>query len=313
MGGLGFEAFVISAEQRSAGLEETCGFLPASRFSPPLPTRLTVYGPPTRTITQLQKIFPLYPQQLRKSKPPKPLHPHRILVSGNPNDNRKATPRQPQANAKKSTGPNTPEGKARSSKNALKHGLLARDAVLPGEDPADFDRQLTALEDWALPRNPTGARNLSPNRRRPMAHATPFPASRRPSSPPTSTTSSAGTGRRAPRHIEPGREGDNKLLGRAMLIGGTQSLVQLSRYDAHLTRRFYRSVKLLTEIRRDQRKAREALNKKRRRRLRRLQHRRPNRPSTSLRPREIPNPNRNKPSRERNDKPSRPEPSRERK
>ena len=54
-------------------------------------------------------------------------------------------------NAKKSTGPNTPEGKARSSKNALKHGLLARDAVLPGEDPADFDRQLTALEDWALP------------------------------------------------------------------------------------------------------------------------------------------------------------------
>ena len=49
-------------------------------------------------------------------------------------------------NAKKSTGPRTEEGKTRSAQNALKHGLLARDAVLPGEDPADFDRQLSALE-----------------------------------------------------------------------------------------------------------------------------------------------------------------------
>ena len=49
-------------------------------------------------------------------------------------------------NAKKSTGPRTEDGKARVAKNALKHGLLARDTVLPGEDPADFDRQLSALE-----------------------------------------------------------------------------------------------------------------------------------------------------------------------
>ena len=44
-------------------------------------------------------------------------------------------------NAKKSTGPRTPEGKARSSQNALKHGLLARDAVMADEDPAEYDRQ----------------------------------------------------------------------------------------------------------------------------------------------------------------------------
>ena len=44
------------------------------------------------------------------------------------------------------------------------------------------------------------------------------------------------------------------------MLSGAQSIVQLSRYDAHLTRRFYRAVKLLTETRRDQRKAREALN-----------------------------------------------------
>ena len=57
------------------------------------------------------------------------------------------------SHAKKSTGPHTEEGKARVAKNALKHGLLARDTVLPGEDPADFDRQLSALETDIQPAN----------------------------------------------------------------------------------------------------------------------------------------------------------------
>ncbi len=56
-------------------------------------------------------------------------------------------------NAKKSTGPRTEDGKARVAKNALKHGLLARDTVLPGEDPAEFDRQLSALEADIHPAN----------------------------------------------------------------------------------------------------------------------------------------------------------------
>ncbi len=38
------------------------------------------------------------------------------------------------ANAQKSTGPRTPEGKAAVAQNAVKHGLLARTAVLHGED-----------------------------------------------------------------------------------------------------------------------------------------------------------------------------------
>src|SRR5438045_1517954 len=42
------------------------------------------------------------------------------------------------ANALKSTGPRTAEGKTRSSMNALKHGLRARTLILPGEDPGEF-------------------------------------------------------------------------------------------------------------------------------------------------------------------------------
>src|ERR1039458_4008529 len=42
-------------------------------------------------------------------------------------------------NARQSTGPRTPAGKAKVSANALKHGLTGRDVVLPGENPDDFD------------------------------------------------------------------------------------------------------------------------------------------------------------------------------
>ncbi|MGE5296696.1 MAG: hypothetical protein ACM3VT_17895 [Solirubrobacterales bacterium] len=42
-------------------------------------------------------------------------------------------------NAQKSTGPRTPEGKERASRNAIKHGLLAQEAVIQGEDPAQFE------------------------------------------------------------------------------------------------------------------------------------------------------------------------------
>lgn len=37
------------------------------------------------------------------------------------------------------TGPRTPEGKAISSQNALKHGLTAKSPLLPSEDPAEFE------------------------------------------------------------------------------------------------------------------------------------------------------------------------------
>jgi len=42
-------------------------------------------------------------------------------------------------NARMSTGPRTLEGKAVSSQNAATHGLLSREAVLPGEDRDAFE------------------------------------------------------------------------------------------------------------------------------------------------------------------------------
>src|SRR5262249_5566721 len=42
-------------------------------------------------------------------------------------------------NAQHSTGPKSPDGKARSSKNALCHGLRSAAPVLPGEEPAEWD------------------------------------------------------------------------------------------------------------------------------------------------------------------------------
>jgi len=48
-------------------------------------------------------------------------------------------------NAQKSTGPQTPQGKAVVSQNALKHGLSARHDVITSESQADFDLHRDAL------------------------------------------------------------------------------------------------------------------------------------------------------------------------
>ena len=78
------------------------------------------------------------------------------------NGNLMATKKQTAANrrnAKRSTGPKTPGGKAASSMNALRHGLRARTVVLPGESREEFDRIHGALEDQYRPQNP-GERHL---------------------------------------------------------------------------------------------------------------------------------------------------------
>ena len=54
-------------------------------------------------------------------------------------------------NAQNSTGPKTPHGKALASRNSLRHGLRSRDAVLPNEDPAEFEDLLCRLHDEFSP------------------------------------------------------------------------------------------------------------------------------------------------------------------
>ena len=56
------------------------------------------------------------------------------------------------ANAQYSTGPKTPEGKSGSRYGALKHGLYARDVVLPGENQQAYDTMLAKLRDDFEPR-----------------------------------------------------------------------------------------------------------------------------------------------------------------
>ncbi len=51
-----------------------------------------------------------------------------------------------QANALRSTGPVTPQGKAASSRNATRHGLTASFCVLPHENADEFQELADALE-----------------------------------------------------------------------------------------------------------------------------------------------------------------------
>ena len=159
-------------------------------------------------------------------------------------------------NAKKSTGPRTTDGKARASKNALKHGLMAQDAVIPGEDPAEFDRHLTKLEDTYLPRNYVEKELV-----RQIGDA--MWRMQRLSRIESAVISASIERTRVYQHdfrvdrIKQGHEGDLQLLGESML-SGTKFLNNLARYDSHLNRRFYRAVELMMKIRSEERKSREA-------------------------------------------------------
>src|SRR5712671_2662451 len=57
-------------------------------------------------------------------------------------------------NATHSTGPTSDEGKARSSRNALKHGMTSKDAVLPNEDPGAYQEHLDQWLGYYQPRDP---------------------------------------------------------------------------------------------------------------------------------------------------------------
>ncbi len=59
------------------------------------------------------------------------------------------------ANSQHSTGPRSDAGKQRSSQNALSHGLTARTAVLPTEDPEAYKLHIQQFLDEYAPANAT--------------------------------------------------------------------------------------------------------------------------------------------------------------
>ena len=129
-------------------------------------------------------------------------------------------------NVKKSTGPRSEEGKARVAKNALKHGLLARDTVLPGEDPEAFDSQLAALEAYLQPANSLEfelVRRIADTQwrmRRLVRLETGFLAA-------AVAETRRLTEKYRPEKLRPGYDGETRLLGSAMLER-TQVLVHLA-------------------------------------------------------------------------------------
>ncbi len=64
-------------------------------------------------------------------------------------------------NTQMSTGPRSPEGKARSRENAYKHGLTGEGVVLPHEDAAQFDNLVNTLEAEMRPKNTLARECLS--------------------------------------------------------------------------------------------------------------------------------------------------------
>jgi len=59
------------------------------------------------------------------------------------------------ANAQKSTGPTSEEGKAKSSANRLSHGFASNATIMPGEDPEEFKALLDSLVEEHQPATDT--------------------------------------------------------------------------------------------------------------------------------------------------------------
>ena len=159
-------------------------------------------------------------------------------------------------NAKKSSGPRTPKGKTRTAQNALKHGLLAQDSVIPSEEAADFDNHLTAIEDSYLPRNRVEkeiVRQIADVMWRMQRLSRIESAAIAASIERTRDVQK----RLYPDRMKEGHEGEVQLLGTSML-NASKFLNNLARYDGHLSRRFFRSVELMMSIRRQDEKKRES-------------------------------------------------------
>jgi hypothetical protein len=81
----------------------------------------------------------------------------RYVAPGSPTDVQARAKRYAinRLNAQHSTGPRTPDGKARSAQNSLTHGLTGHTTVLPSEDPEAYEQHCQQLRDEYNPKTPT--------------------------------------------------------------------------------------------------------------------------------------------------------------
>jgi len=70
-------------------------------------------------------------------------------ISSSPGSKKSA---QNEEKVSKATGPRTPVGKQRASRNAIKHGVFSNVVVLPGESRTEYDGLLTGLQETLRPK-----------------------------------------------------------------------------------------------------------------------------------------------------------------
>ena len=155
-----------------------------------------------------------------------------------------ATPAQIRANqqnAKKSTGPRTDQGKQRSSRNAIKHGLRATHPVIPGENTVDYQRKLDQLRADLRPRNTLEDELVEQIadtawRLRRYSHI-------------EAAVETDYIDEAANEEHNAGND-DRHILGDALThYGRIEKLATLGRYESQLSRRFHRAIKELRDLR----------------------------------------------------------------
>ena len=186
-------------------------------------------------------------------------------------------------NAKQSTGPRTAKGKSVLKFNALDHGLLARDAVLPGEDAGDLEalhRRLAeelspvgeveimlvdrvAESSWRLRRDARVETGLYTVFRVEVEARERLDAQRSPAGGPqapdwikreirggNSDGDEVHDDAAPEADEEPNSEQSLRLLGRSFLhdAGSTDAFGKLSRYESTIERSFYRALRELERV-----------------------------------------------------------------
>jgi hypothetical protein len=148
-------------------------------------------------------------------------------------------------NGAKSRGPITPAGRAKSSRNSLRHGLSAKSVVLPYEDAEQFEQLLEAYVDQFDPRTAVEMELVE-------AIAVARWRLRRTREVETSLLSTELERRKDDIAKQPVYQSGTERMAYVfkMVSDNSQSLSMLVRYEGALTRSYDRAVKQLNALQR---------------------------------------------------------------